>query len=106
MGTNYYVDDPIPCCPTCGRRSDVYHIGKSSMGSAFLFRGYRDDSLTSAKAWFEYLAGKGIVDEYGRKHSLEDFRRLVESKRGGRIHPSHNKEIDADGHPVSFYEFS
>lgn len=108
MGTNYYIDRDPPCCPTCGKpTSQVHHIGKSSAGWAFLFRGYPDEGLTSAKAWFEFLKGKQIVDEYGIPHSLERFQQMVDGKRGDRIaYNDSQKKMDPDGHPVAFYEFS
>jgi hypothetical protein len=105
MGTNYYVKDE-PRCPTCGRASDVYHIGKSSMGWKFLFRGYEDQGLTSASKWFEYLASRNIVDEYGTEWLLEEFISLIKSKMDGLVHYDPKKKIDDQGHPVAYYEFS
>jgi hypothetical protein len=104
MGTNYYVKDE-PCCPTCGRASDVYHIGKSSMGWKFLFRGYEEQGLTSASKWFEYLASRNIVDEYGTEWSLHGFILLVNSKMDGRVHYDSKKKIDDQGNYLAAYFF-
>jgi hypothetical protein len=107
MGTNYYVDRPRPCCPTCGQTtSEVVHIGKSSAGWRFQFRGYREEGLTSAKAWLEFLQDKPIVDEYGRHHELTDFVDMIRSKQDGRLAYGDRVEIDAVGYPVAHYEFS
>jgi hypothetical protein len=105
MGTNYYVEPP-PCCPTCGHRADIVHIGKSSMGWRFTFRGYPEQGLTSAKAWFAYLEGKRINDEYDRPVTLDEFKALVERKKSDGVYYSERKQLDDEGNPIAFYEFS
>lgn len=108
MGTNYYVE-PRPCCPTCGRRDDRVHIGKSSMGWAFVFRGHNEDEreqLTTAAQWFAYLEGRDITDEYGRPVTLDEFKAMVERKKHDRVAWSDRMNRDAEGHPIAFYEFS
>lgn len=94
MGTNYYLELRENPCPTCGRdTSRDLHIGKSSVGWVFTWRGYRaSDSpagrdLTSPTEWFTYLTEETatrrvIRDEYGDKtYSLADFMSFVASKR-------------------------
>ena len=67
MGTNYYYH--INICQHCNR-SDVFHVGKKSMGWSFHFRAHRDNIdgipkiLTSAdwSRMFKTTAGI-LVDE-------------------------------------------
>lgn len=56
MGTNYYLHTDV--CKHCKRSADRVHIGKSSSGWPFLFRGYRKwppdgvpHPITSALEW-------------------------------------------------------
>ena len=105
MGTNFYVKEGH-CCPTCGTPSEVHHIGKSSGGWRFVFRGYREFDLTSAKAWLSHLVDRTIVDEYGKHWDMTDFVDLIRSKQDGRVAYNDRKEIDADGYPIAHYEFS
>lgn len=86
MGTNYYVKtETKPACPTCGHKEHIepLHIGKSSGGWQFLFAPYPELGLTSFAAWKVYLADKGIVDEYGRDHTLKALEELVNVKKDG-----------------------
>ena len=107
MGTNYYYRDEK--CPTCGRY-DERHIGKSSAGWTFNFRGY--DDIRSYKDWLAILEKEQVIiyDEYGDTISLEDFKKLVESKRNS-FH-NHAKEypqyswLDKEGNSFSDNEFS
>ncbi|WP_029083452.1 hypothetical protein [Bradyrhizobium sp. th.b2] len=107
MGTNYYAT-PAPFCPTCGCSDPAIHIGKSSAGWAFLFHGYEDEklTLTTAKEWFEHLQGREIKGEYGCIVSIDDFKTMVARKKHDRIAWSDRKQLDPEGHPVAFYEFS
>lgn len=72
MGTNYYVK--INCCDKCNRY-DQLHIGKSSAGWKFSFRGYRDHSppLTSEQSWRDFLKDKKIENEYGETVPYDEF---------------------------------
>ena len=89
MGCNYYLRKNE--CKHCNRYDDI-HIGKSSAGWTFSFRGYKDtDDYTSYlinvpveswKDWQEILRKEdNIYDEYNRKISFEEFQKLVESKK-------------------------
>lgn len=73
MGTNYYWNRN--CCEACGRLDRV-HIGKSSAGWEFHFRGYKKSDLSnpddpkalvveSFADWRRLLQGQKIKDEYG-----------------------------------------
>jgi hypothetical protein len=107
MGTNYYIRGPI--CPTCGGHNDtlpdflkpyaeveyrpgMVHIGKSSAGWTFSFRGYKTNydnrkPIETTDDWAEIIdracaARCSIINEYGRKHSPETFWKLVWEKKG------------------------
>ncbi len=85
MGTNYFHRTNI--CEHCGRYNER-HIGKSSAGWQFSFRGYRDEyhegvpEIRSYSCWLALLENSGkIFNEYGEAMSLENFKSLVEMKR-------------------------
>ena len=121
MGTNYYLHYDI--CECCGRHNEK-HIGKSSAGWQFSFRGYRSPEyqppITSFEDWKKELQIEGkIFDEYGREISYEDFVALVEKKRSETYNQyDYCKEHSAwrnidetdwkddEGHPFSSTEFS
>lgn len=102
MGTNYYV--ATNHCEHCNRFSEEYHIGKSSYGWSFTFRGYRHrDTLTSWSEWKEYLKDKIIIDEYGERMDYESFVDMIETWKApdyvdprGRKNLHHNDEIKKD----------
>jgi hypothetical protein len=114
VGTNYYHHELL--CDHCGNEC-VRHIGKSSAGWTFTFRGYED--VTSYRQWLEKLQGVGYIkDEYGEDVTLEQFVALVESKRNepnnhalyvrarrGR-YGDVDDYLDEDGHSFSPREFS
>lgn len=86
MGTNYYV--ATNHCECCSRYDKEYHIGKSSMGWAFSFRGYRPERLVSWKQWKEFLKDKVIMDEYGERMTYDSFVDMIEThKAPGYINP-------------------
>lgn len=86
MGTNFYHQRKK--CETCGSTGYQKHIGKSSCGWQFHFRGYRDEELISYEQWLKELDNpeKEIVDEYDRLIPLEDFKAMVEMKKDGLNH--------------------
>jgi hypothetical protein len=102
MGTNYYVaNNYCDCC----KRYDEMHIGKSSGGWAFSFRGYKYPAaaeyadIDSWKKWKEFLKDKKIVDEYGDTIDYVDFVNLIETVKSptfvndmGRKNKTHNEE--------------
>jgi hypothetical protein len=92
MGTNYYVAKDL--CECCNRYDEEYHIGKSSFGWAFSFRGYRHERLVSWQAWKEFLKDKIIKDEYGDTVTYELFVELVETfKSPGYVNPNGYKNL-------------
>ena len=94
MGTNYYVAKNK--CDCCNRYDEEFHIGKSSGGWAFTFRGYKYDGLVSWKLYKEYLwqaiytHGKYIVDEYGEFIDYDDFVTMVETYKSPNYINPHN----------------
>lgn len=109
MGTNYYVETNK--CTCCGR-SDTQHIGKSSGGWTFSFRGY--EQIRSYAEWVPILKAGRIYDEYGGEKSFDAFDALVQAKR---TEPNNHARqygrderfeswLDPEGHSFSEYEFS
>ena len=120
MGTNYYLHQPK--CECCNRRENQLHIGKSSCGWTFSFRGYSEGegglNIRSYKEWLKFLEivlekpGYEIQDEYGNKVTLEEFSSFVDMKRKEpRNHALMflhygNEWVDEEGHSFSGGEFS
>ncbi|MFN2539563.1 MAG: hypothetical protein ABR549_15620 [Mycobacteriales bacterium] len=131
MGTNVYLHHDV--CTCCGRPGAVVHIGKSSAGWVWLWRGYRgfeaEDlpfgrEITSGDDWWEVLAGSlggerlgRIVDEYGTTYTLDALRYWVARKRragrrGKRYVPfAGGVLMDTETYPdgpddISFREFA
>ena len=114
MGTNYYHRTEV--CEKCGRYDDR-HIGKSSGGWLFNFRGYPPDEwqpsrpvIKSYQDWLAILESGGeIYDEYNRKVTLDEFKRVV-AERGddplNHFYECNDGWLDHDGHPFSDTEFS
>jgi hypothetical protein len=103
VGTNYYVVKNK--CECCKRFDEEYHIGKSSVGWAFSFQGYKWNKLTSWSAWKEFLKSQSIVDEYGEEMKYNDFCEMVEIYKApgfirdnGHTNLVHNTEGRKDGY--------
>lgn len=104
MGTNYYVASDH--CKCCDRYDEDYHIGKSSLGWAFSFRGYRPERLVSWAAWKEFLRDKVIMNEYGERIDYDWFVDHVENYKSpsyvdpsGRKNQLHNEAGKNDKYP-------
>lgn len=76
MGTNFYLAAPH----LAGHYDDPYdpgvHIGKSSAGWKFCWRGHPDFGVTSRADWgrlFRECGDAAIVDEYGRVLTFAEF---------------------------------
>ena len=126
MGTNYYLHTDE--CPHCKRPRDRVHIGKSSAGWPFLFRGYRQwppdgvpAPITRMTDWRELLsretdANGVIMDEHGGSMGLLEFFDMVRHKQGQTAGPdsctnykfgAHKSEwYDEDGYRFCDSEFS
>ena len=123
MGTNYYM---AKTCGTCGHEDRKAHLGKSSAGWTFTFRGSRVDGVVDFASWVARVhsllsCGYDIVNEYGDIIAPDDMFKLIIEKRGERnnhatyvkITPPHsefwNEEQDwndVDGNSFSDVEFS
>ncbi len=73
MGTNFY--HRINICSEC-RRYDERHIGKSSVGWQFSFKGWKDsEGRPAIKSWQDWkyilktFKDGQIFDEYGKEWS-------------------------------------
>ncbi len=126
MGDNYYLHEGI--CKCCKASKKQTHIGKSSGGWTFSFRGYRsewdDPKIESYKMWLvliEAATENGdaeIRDEYGDTINVEDFKKMVKAKENAKMnhttyceekHPEHAARdcwLDEEGHSFSGGEFS
>lgn len=112
MSTNYFLNQKP--CEHCGRSDDRIHIGKSSGGWVFAWRGYHPGEevppLSSPSQWEDYLKaqlanGGAIVDEYGTRWGLEQLLDLVRAKReGGRQDTQWATQVEGDD--FVFQEFS
>lgn len=121
MGCNYYAQ-----WRTETGWVERKHIGKSSMGWTFSFRGYRppeyidDNMITSWGEWKDFLSRDGveIFDESHRPINFHDFVKLVEYKRDAEFnhtqycrvhHPEYAQRdcwLDDEGNSFSGSEFS
>lgn len=81
MGTNYYIQSKA--CNSCGHCKNEKHIGKSSYGWQFHFRGYRDQQIVSFQDWIKEInePNTSIINEYGEKISCCEFIEMVNSKK-------------------------
>ena len=128
MGCNYYIHKTT--CEHCQRSDDPIHIGKSSCGWTFSFRGYRDDweigrtiQSESESEWREFIAesaeaGAIIKDECGDVVTPEQFWKMVDAKRSAdrnnatycrMSHPDHaarNLWLAKNGNSFCGCEFS
>jgi len=90
MGDNYYVASNH--CECCNRYDEDYHIGKSSHGWAFSFRGYRGERLVSWAAWKEFLRDKTIMNEYGERVDYDWFVNHIETYKSPRYVDKHGRK--------------
>jgi len=90
MGTNYYAN--VKPCKCCKKPEKQMHIGKSSYGWTFTFHAVDEwesidkKPINSWKRWQEVLSSPDITitNENDEDVSMEDFRKLVESKKKER----------------------
>ena len=104
MGTNYYTST---YCDACKRQDRDYHIGKSSYGWSFLFRGYRPEGLVSWDAWKEFLKDKTIMNEYNEQIDYDWFVHFIEGEKSpryvrenGHKNLQHNDEMKVSSLPA------
>lgn len=113
MSTNYYVET-TGCANNCGHCAQAVkiHLGKSSVGWQFAFRGYELERMTDVitwpvvdyPSWLHLLDLGRIVDEYGRECPRSELLELIRNKQGLRSH----KEYGAGPgeYDFLFFEFS
>lgn len=90
MGMNFYVrlpECPNPCAH-CNAGEEV-HLGKSSTGWTFSFRGYPAGGpgfgqVTDYQEWLDLARRGKIVDEHGEEKKLPTLLAMIDSKRGGK----------------------
>jgi hypothetical protein len=120
MGTNFYL---VKRC-SCGEAivGDKIHLGKSSAGWSFSFRGYRGPynpyQVENIQEWKDLIEQNcyELEDENGNKWDIDEFYKISIGKAqkmidNGKIPRYHAKEFweDSqmiDGHSFSFGEFS
>ena len=109
MGTNYQAK--INICPCCKKPEETIHLGKSSPGWSFALQYNGGRFYTDFEGMKIWLKDKVIEDEYGDRVSVEEFIKLVESKKkikdpsadyGAREY----QIIKIDGYKFFDYEFS
>jgi len=111
MGTNYYAVKKKPSL-----YNGALHIGKSSAGWKFLFRGYQDEELNygadrlninSIEDWKKYLKENNVVilDEYDREISYDDFFKLVEEKQKEENKDNFCDCCNVNGYRFTFHDF-
>jgi hypothetical protein len=112
MGTNFYHVTRSGLLGLFGM-TERKHIGKSSKGWQFGFRGYverRDVGMNktvvigSWKDWQKVLRKGKIVDEYGKRWSYAEFVKMVELTYGGLTDRDDDWK-DAEGWGFSTREF-
>lgn len=109
MGTNYYAQ--LNVCDKCNKPEDVLHIGKSSCGWTFMFRGYRNHyiregfevNLDSWQKWQLFLKQPNIqiINEYDEIITYDDFYRLVEDKKNETFN---HAKLTIEKSPEIFYK--
>jgi len=84
MSTNYYLRTQP--CEKCGHSEYKKHIGKSSSGWEFCFRGYLDESIVSYQGWVKEISceNKEIIDECGNIIKFDAFTQII-SRKGDHL---------------------
>lgn len=113
MSTNYYaIKNKVSLYPS------AIHIGKSSLGHKFLFRGYLSGdeegldseklNIASIEDWKKYLDNKELVilDEYDRLISYEEFFDMIERMQLNENEDDFKYNGNIDGYRFEFREFS
>ena len=116
METNYYMQYKSKTCKCCNRTDKQTHIGKSSCGWTFSFKGYREDynnpKIISFSDWFNTLKDEDayIINEYNEIVEKDDFFKLIyEKEKEKNNHAKQHKDgnwLDEQGNSFSGGEFS
>lgn len=100
MSTNYYatfIANRIDFEGTAYKTKETLHIGKSSGGWVFNWRGYKSDDeridflcvlqIATVEDWIKALqAAESIEDEYGQEMTFDEFMSYALSCNNGRNH--------------------
>jgi len=107
MGINYYlITDICNCC----KRYRKIHIGLSSEGWRFKFRGYDkgydDPSISTFTRWKEIILNRKsfIFDENCKIIPRKRFLKYIESKQN--LKKYEHKIVTIEGYDFRFNEFS
>lgn len=112
MSTNYYaMKNKVSLYPP------AIHIGKSSLGHKFLFRGYSGDveglnneklNIASVEDWKKYLDNNELVilDEYDDLISYKEFFDMIENMQLNESEDDFKYNGNIDGYRFDFREFS
>jgi hypothetical protein len=92
MGTNYYLEERLPCT-CCGRPYDTLHIGKSSAGWVFSLHVIPGE-IETLDQWKDRWSKEGvrIVNEYGNTLTPDDMLQVITQ----RSHPKGLLRHDLD----------
>jgi hypothetical protein len=82
MGTNFYIVTPNPDTEDVFHPMLVRHLGKSSVGWAYMLRVWPEDDLVDLDGWVAFLRRTGgrIYDEYRNEHTLEGWLSVVRER--------------------------
>jgi hypothetical protein len=86
MGTNYYLHKKPPC-ECCGREFESLHVGKSSGGWCFSLHVIPENGINTLEDWKKLWSAPGayILDEYGKRVSIEDLEAEITERNGGNM---------------------
>jgi hypothetical protein len=88
---------------------EAIHLGKSSVGWPFAFRGHPERGVVDYASWRALAASGRIVAEYGVDVALEELEDVVARSRSWRSahqgRPRNGQHDDAHGNRFSNYEF-
>lgn len=95
MGTNFFLR--VNACPTCGRTSEEYHIGKSSIGWCFSLCTYPELGIHSLNSWKFHFHNPDnrIFDEYHQELTSEEMLNRITNRR--------HDGPDKDKYPKNIY---
>ena len=112
MGMNYYLRKKCKCC----EQEQQVHLGKSSKGWQFTFRGDRANGVVDFPSWVERVntlmkSDWKLTDEWEggtcdwTELLLKIQRKRIEPNNHAKEFPSELDYVDADGNSFSDREF-
>jgi hypothetical protein len=115
---NYYATKVCPCCATL----KSFHLGKSSAGWTFTFKGSREAGVVDYASWLDRLTtltadgytitsdgediGNGLPDLLAKIESKKNEKNNHTTYLADNDYPLKENWLDADGNSFSDYEFS